>query len=135
MASFSNELKDNRAFSSDPKLNLIPRASSRTVALLVEGKENTRAGLDLCEPKLYEGTAGPSFGCCTPLPENDGTMVGVGGSTPEEETGNVNPELVLEVNGHLDSCLLIDIEGKTGLVVEDVELPLFMASVAAKVLP
>lgn len=90
-------------------------------ALLVEGKEKTRPGVDLFEPKLYEGTTCPSFGCCRPPAENDGMMDGVGGSenTPEEETGNVNPELLSEVNGHLESGLLIDIEGKTGLVTEE----------------
>lgn len=47
---------------SDLKLNSISEASTWLGALLVEGKEKTRAGVDLLEPKLYEGTVCPSFG-------------------------------------------------------------------------
>jgi hypothetical protein len=95
------ELKDILLVSSDPKLNLTSEAPSRGEVPLVEGKENTTAGVDFFKPKLYEGIAPPSFCCCRPLDENDGMMVGVGGSedTPEDvETGNVNPVLLSEEN-------------------------------------
>jgi len=47
-------------------------------------------------------------------------MDGVGGSenTEEEvETGKVNPEPLSDVTVHLDSGFLIEIGGKTGLMV------------------
>lgn len=61
MVFFPTEPKDSLGLS-DPKLNLISEASSCEAALLVEGKENTRAGLDFDAPKAYEGSACPSLG-------------------------------------------------------------------------
>ena len=55
MVFFPIELKDILDELSDPKLKVISEASTWLRALLVEGKEKTRAGDDLFEPKLYEG--------------------------------------------------------------------------------
>lgn len=82
------------------------------------------------------GTAG-SFTCDSPPSEKDGIIDGVGGSdsTLEEiETGKVKPELLLlisllllfvvivllNVNVVLESGLLMEIEAKRGLEVEEV---------------
>ena len=53
MASLPIELKDNLVVFSDPNLNFRSEdALSCIEALLVEGKEKTRAGPDFFEPKL-----------------------------------------------------------------------------------
>lgn len=61
MAPWPIELKDILGVFSDPKLNFKSDTSSGTGTLLVEGKEKTRAGVDLFVPKLYEGIDDPSF--------------------------------------------------------------------------
>lgn len=61
MAFFPIEPKDNRGLS-DPKLNLMSEVSISIPALLVEGKENTRAGSDFVEPNVYVGTSALSLG-------------------------------------------------------------------------
>ena len=124
MASLPIELKDNLVVFSDPNLNFRSEdALSGIEALLVEGKEKTRAGSDFLEPKLYEGIEDASLGGDGTVAEVDGMMVGVGGSefTPEvAETGKVNPEVVLsEDNAHLWSGLPTVIEDKTGLFPEE----------------
>lgn len=119
MASFPIELKDMLVVLSDPKLNFGSEASSFEGALLVEGKAKTRREVDVFNPKLYLGTAGPSIGWCTSLARTDGKMDGVGGSenTPvDEETGKLKPVLLSEENVHLRSGLPTEIEGKTCLV-------------------
>lgn len=119
MASFPIELKDILVVLSDLKLNLRSEASSFVGALLVEGKAKTSREVDVFNPKLYLGTAGPSFGCCTSLARNDGKMDGVGGSenTPlDAETGKLKPVLLSEENVHFQFGLPTEIEGKTDLV-------------------
>lgn len=125
MTSFPGEVKDNLVFFSDPKLNFKLEASFGAGPLLVEGNEKTRPGLDLLEPKLYVGTASPSFGVWRLLQAaagNVGAMDGVGGSecAPKDaETGNVNPELLLEERiVLLGSGLLMEMDVRIGLIPE-----------------
>ena len=62
MVFFPIELKDILDELSDPKLKVISEESTWLGALLVEGKEKTRAGDDLFESKLYEGPVCSSLG-------------------------------------------------------------------------
>ncbi|EXB87532.1 hypothetical protein L484_005407 [Morus notabilis] len=59
IASFVIELKDNLSLS-DPMLNLMSEESFWIAALLVEGKENTRAELDLLEPNIENKNKRPA---------------------------------------------------------------------------
>lgn len=125
MVFFPTELKEILDDLSDPKLKVISEASIwLEEAVLVDGKEKTRGGEDLFEPKLYEIPVCSSFGWCWLLPESNGMMDGVGGSedTPEDvETGKVKPLLLSEVNVHLCSGLVTEIEAKTGLFPRELD--------------
>lgn len=55
MVCFTIELEGSLLVLSDPKLNLISEASLCVTSLVVDGKENMRAGPDFAAPKEYLG--------------------------------------------------------------------------------
>lgn len=122
MAFLPIEPKDNLGLS-DPKLNLMSEVSISISALLVEGKENTRAGSDFVEPNVNIGTSAPSLGWCWLPVVNDGKIDGVGGSESTSEAadmGKVNPELWSAENFHFGPGLSMEIDDRTGLLVTEV---------------